>query len=186
MEDTAKANLNRLVDSWRTRLADSAEMTPHDIAELESHLRDSMAALQELGLSGGEAFLIAARRLGHPDELETAYAMRNSSGAWSARAFWMAAGCLAYLIAVNLGTVGAYLTLWLAQALTQQGFGVGWLGLIARALAFLTVGWFAIVLGPRIGADVQKSFCRRLVEHPLTLLTMLVLAGGGLGALPLN
>ncbi len=151
-------------------------MTPQDIAELEAHLWDSIATLRQLGLSEEEAFLVATRRIGHPDELETAYATTSSTGMWPARAFWMAVGCLVYLIAVTMGTIGAYLTLWSAQLLMQQGFGLGWVGLLVRALVFLAVGWFVMALPPRIGAHARQGVWRRLVERPLALITVLILA----------
>jgi len=62
-------DLNESVDRWRQQMRRGGRCGQDDIAELEDHLREEMTSLEKLGLSGEEAFLLAARRLGRTDML---------------------------------------------------------------------------------------------------------------------
>ncbi|MFW8745029.1 permease prefix domain 1-containing protein, partial [Mesorhizobium japonicum] len=52
---------------WRRAVRSSGAVDDADAAELEDHLRDSIAELRQAGLDDEEAFLIAVRRLGGVD-----------------------------------------------------------------------------------------------------------------------
>lgn len=66
--------MNPAIRRWKDELGRSPILSPESVAELESHLRDSVATLEEKGLSTEEAFLIAARRIGPPGNLEAEFA----------------------------------------------------------------------------------------------------------------
>lgn len=78
MEPLASFDLATSLAAWRRSLTGLA---PDDIAELESHLLDSMGELQKSGLSEEEAFLIARRRLGKPEEIDAPPSLRSRPGA---------------------------------------------------------------------------------------------------------
>lgn len=61
-------------------------MSPDDLAELESHLRESTGQLQAHGLNEEEAFLIAVRRLGNERELAREFAKVAPTGEGPGRA----------------------------------------------------------------------------------------------------
>jgi hypothetical protein len=52
------------------------------VEELEGHLRDQLAALTETGLTGGEAFLVAVKRMGNLDALSREFARAHSERLW--------------------------------------------------------------------------------------------------------
>lgn len=73
MESEPRFDLNSALIRWSADLATRGNLAPGKIAELETHLRDSVAALQQRGLNDAEAFLIATRRLGSPAQIETEF-----------------------------------------------------------------------------------------------------------------
>jgi hypothetical protein len=61
MENQTEFDLNRAIQQWRAGLADSPAFRAENLDELESHLHDSIRALEAHGLSVEEAFLIATK-----------------------------------------------------------------------------------------------------------------------------
>src|ERR1700679_4246628 len=59
METKAPFDLTAAIQHWRENLAQSPAFRAENLAELESHLRDSITRLQTTGLSVDEAFVIA-------------------------------------------------------------------------------------------------------------------------------
>ncbi|MEQ1898144.1 MAG: permease prefix domain 1-containing protein [Vicinamibacterales bacterium] len=53
-----------------------------DVAELEGHLRDQLAALTEAGLAADEAFFVAVKRMGSLDALSREFAREHSERLW--------------------------------------------------------------------------------------------------------
>jgi len=92
MENTAPFDLNRATQHWRENLAQSPTFQSENLNELESHLRDSVAALQLRGLSAEEAFLIATRRIGKGSSLESEFGKVNGTAVWLDRFFWILIG----------------------------------------------------------------------------------------------
>lgn len=74
MENQTPFDLNDSIQRWKTTLASAPSLRPEDLAELESHLRESTRQLQADGLNEEEAFLIAVRRLGNERELAREFA----------------------------------------------------------------------------------------------------------------
>jgi hypothetical protein len=92
MENATAFDLNDAIRRWRDGLNDSPHFRGEDLEELEGHLRDSVVALQDRGLTEEEAFLLAARRLGHPAGLEPEFAKVNRGQVWLNRLLWMLVG----------------------------------------------------------------------------------------------
>ncbi len=77
MESLSDFDLNASVSLWLERLAQSPHFREENVAEMETHVRDSIVKLQSQGLSAEESFLIAIRRVGHVETLETEFGKVN-------------------------------------------------------------------------------------------------------------
>lgn len=76
------SNVNDAILVWRRELEQSGGVPADDVNELESHLQQEMETLQQSGLRPDEAFVIAARRLGHPADLAAEYSKNDALMSW--------------------------------------------------------------------------------------------------------
>jgi hypothetical protein len=76
------ASLEAQIDQWRSFLSRRQAIHTVDIAELEDHLREQVAALVGAGLDADEAFLVAVKRLGSLDALSREFAREHSDRLW--------------------------------------------------------------------------------------------------------
>jgi len=74
--------LEEKIDQWRSYLRRRQAIQTVDVAELEDHLREQVAGLQEAGLDSDEAFLVAVKRIGELDALSREYAIEHSERLW--------------------------------------------------------------------------------------------------------
>jgi hypothetical protein len=81
MATTTTFDLSLAIQQWREKLVQSPHFKTENVAELESHVRDSVVTLQSNGLSSEESFLVATHRVGSPEKLEPEFAKVN----WSPR-----------------------------------------------------------------------------------------------------
>ncbi len=152
METQTKFDLSDSLAQWRAACAQTAKIRPENLAELEAHLHDSMAALRRQGLSEEEAFLIGTKRLGSPSKLAAEFGKVDASEIWFSRLAWMFAGSLmmsAIQTSFHIVTTGSAV-LWTklgnqpASLTRLNGWQTGWLelavGLLLNALPL--VGWF--------------------------------------------
>lgn len=127
-------DLNSAIKNWRDALKAQPSFRGSDLDELEDHLREETTALQGGGLSEEEAFLVACRRLGKPEDLNGEFAIADPARRRSFRLSWMITGALALIF------------LWLASAVLSN-FGAGMLGRIPGESMFLRgpigLGWMA-------------------------------------------
>jgi len=79
MENVSQFDLNASLGLWLERLAQAPHFRNENVAEMESHVRDSMTKLQSQGLSEEESFLVAIRRVGTVGKLEPEFAKVNRS-----------------------------------------------------------------------------------------------------------
>ncbi len=75
-------SLEAQIDQWRSFLRRRQAIRSQDVAELEDHLRDHVAALRGAGLSGDEAFLVAVKRMGAFDAISNEFAREHSDRLW--------------------------------------------------------------------------------------------------------
>jgi hypothetical protein len=73
--------LEEQIDQWRSYLRRQA-IHSVDVAELEDHLREQVAALVDAGLATDEAFLVAVKRMGNLDALSRDFAREHSNRLW--------------------------------------------------------------------------------------------------------
>ncbi len=107
MEDSTAFDLNNAVRRWREDLSQSPHFREENLAELEAHLRDSVADFQSRGLTDEEAFLLATRRLGSPMGLESEFAKINRSQVCLDRLLWMVVGVQVWGLVVLLSHAAA-------------------------------------------------------------------------------
>jgi hypothetical protein len=74
--------LEEQIAQWRSYLRSRQAIHAVDVAELEDHLREQIAALTQAGLAPDEAFLVAVKRLGSLDALSREFAREHSDRLW--------------------------------------------------------------------------------------------------------
>lgn len=83
MDDTfGGGGLEAQIDQWRGYVARHRAISTADVDELEDHLREQVARLEEAGLDGDEAFLVAVRRMGGLDAVSAEFAREHSERLW--------------------------------------------------------------------------------------------------------
>jgi hypothetical protein len=75
-------SLDSQIARWRGYVQRHRVISAADADELEGHLRDQASDLQDAGLSGDEAFLVAVRRLGSLDEVSREFGREHSARLW--------------------------------------------------------------------------------------------------------
>jgi hypothetical protein len=75
-------SLEEQIGQWRSYLLRRQAIHSVDVAELEDHLREQVAALVKAGLSTDEAFLVAVKRMGALDALSREFAREHSERLW--------------------------------------------------------------------------------------------------------
>ena len=172
---------------WRHSLSAHEAITPERACELESHLRDEIAALQAKGLSAEEAFWVAACRLGTIPSLSGEFTAADPSGVWRNRIFWMAVGLLAAQVAQTVMMVLGGGLVWLSamHGWPRLGNGVAWLvplfslGAMLIFIRGLTAGRW-----PRL-SRLLEAFCSRQGRFPWKFLLLAALPLVGLFILSL-
>jgi hypothetical protein len=127
METSTPFDLNQAIHKWRNDLAQSPAFRSENLHELETHLRDSIAALSGGGLSDEETFIIATKRLGKSSQLEAEFAKQNSHSVWLDRALWILLGAQLWAVASVLSSsLQTFLQAAIPKAnawLSDYGFG---------------------------------------------------------------
>ena len=75
-------SLEEQIGEWRNYLRRRQTIHSVDVAELEDHLREQVAALVKAGLATDEAFLVAVKRMGDLDSLSLEFAREHSERLW--------------------------------------------------------------------------------------------------------
>jgi hypothetical protein len=96
-------DLEAAITDWKQSLAGHESLSPDDIAELETHLRDGVSSRNAMRLSEVEAFLIVRRRIGQPSDLDAEFAKEPSLTRWAHRGKWMCIGILALIFVRSAG-----------------------------------------------------------------------------------
>jgi hypothetical protein len=74
--------LEAQIDQWRSYLRGRQAIRAADVAELEDHLREQVAVLEDAGLAPDEAFLVAVKRMGDLDALSREFAREHADRLW--------------------------------------------------------------------------------------------------------
>ena len=95
-------DLNKSIKNWKQDITINQSLNASDVGELQIHLEDSMAELEEKGLTQEEAFWIARHRLGDTEALDTEYAKVNQADIWKKRILWLLSGYFLITTASNI------------------------------------------------------------------------------------
>jgi hypothetical protein len=130
--------LEERINEWRDYVLRRQAIDARDVDELEDHLRNQVADLEEAGLDDEEAFLIAVKRLGSLDSLSSEFAQEYSERLWKRFVLapeggeggpgWMKEATVAVGLAVAAGA---------AFKLPELLFGLRWDGTDASDMFYL-------------------------------------------------
>ncbi|MDB5212726.1 MAG: hypothetical protein JWO86_653 [Myxococcaceae bacterium] len=143
------------VERWRARLAETGSLFEADLDELESHLHDHLESLEEVGITGGDAFQTATRRLGDTRSLADEFAKVNPLLAWRAALFWITAGVL---LVFGLRPV---------QELSEHAVIASCMALRLGKTAVSIAVWALAFASPLVFFAVLFPLARRRIESPL-------------------
>lgn len=131
--------LENEITRWKRAVASDGVVGRKETSELESHLRETVASLNEAGLTTEEAFMVGTHRLGEPFVLQNEYAKNNLSARWRQPVFWMLAGHLGIW---GIGKMVSALGTTAGAAMAFGGFGGAASGLAMVAL--MAMAWSLI------------------------------------------
>jgi len=80
--DGNSSMIDTKIREWRDYYLCSGCFSDSDVDELEDHLREEIASLEQKSLSAEEAFLIAVRRMGNPPSLSKEFRKINTHDLW--------------------------------------------------------------------------------------------------------
>ena len=152
MENPTSFDLNQAFHRWRENLGRSPAIHGDNLAELESHLAESVAALQARGLSAEEAFWVATQRVGPHHRVAAEFAKINGGAVWFDRVLWMLVGIQLWGFVTGLVTLARGL---LGFGLTGLGFDFG------AHSPMVPMSLFALVQVLALGGSV--AFCAWLL-----------------------
>ena len=182
-------DIEESIARWRATFDANQGISSEALNELEIHLRDSMEQFEEARLTPEEAFLVAARRIGPSDALESEYARVSPQTAWVRPMFWMILGVVGFSTVTGvIGAVGRLASLgaasWMpvgsASLWAGVSHGIVILALLATSVAF----WMYLARGDHFGIlsaigkhPVRTLLCAMagavLVKIGISLLTVL-------------
>jgi len=184
MANPTSFDLNQAIREWREDLNTSPAFRAGDLDELESHLRDSVGALQNQPLSPHEAFWVARGRLGTGEALQSEFGKVNAEQLWLNRALWMVIGWLAVgavstwaSALTNLGSLGIYALTPQAGFLAPLGAGLN----LVVFIGLLALAWR--VFGPAKGRVRQAGAWLKAHPKAAAFILFLLLAINGLAPL---
>ena len=160
--------LEEAIKKWRADCERSDSMSPDTLAELETHLRDSVDRLGRTGLSTEETFLVALHRLGAPDELHVEFNKVHGDRAWLGRVALALSGYLGISLALKLialdqaaaGLIGLVLGWESAGAPAGHGFSPHWSALLNVSIGLAGTGlliWILASLAKGPGRSFLKG-----------------------------
>lgn len=146
------SGIEQQIAQWRVELAQSQSLTPSDLDELESHLREEIANFQPMGLSQPEAFLLARHRLGEPHRLANEFSKVNGNPRRLERLTWIVLGACLYMVGALLAGSVSQWGIVVAAQLGLRGYGLGVVALAAQAAALIgLIGWMGITFSRSAG-----------------------------------
>lgn len=151
-------DVEQAIRTWRAELAGHGSLRLADLDELESHLRDELEGLAEVGLEGRDAFVHAVSKLGAAQALGDEFGRGNPLFAWRLPGLLFLAGALLHL----LGDAGRSI----AEASFRLLGTTLELGVVAGQIAQVIV----LVVPPVCGILGIVLFAQRLMPGSATVL----------------
>src|SRR5437879_215480 len=138
METQSRFDLNHAVAAWRQEVAAQTAISLEQARELETHLLDALPDLQQRGLTEEEAFWLARRRLGKPEDIAADFALTSPATVWRGRVFWIALRALTIhcgFVVLNLLVFFVLQLIGLGESSTAFRVVLYFAGIAAVALA---------------------------------------------------
>lgn len=158
-------DLDAAVTSWRLAQQQSG-VQGDSLDELESHLRDTISSLSNKNLSSEEAFFVAIRRLGSPQDIANEFTKIDRWAVWKNRLPWMLTGYLiANLASLTLGvsTRAGHL---LATRYHLSATAAVSVACYAPFAVMVVVALALFVTRRRIGSSRASELGRRILSTP--------------------
>jgi len=176
MENETRFDLNAAVAQWRKNFQSSPALRPQDVAELETHLRDSIQALRARGLTLEEAFLAASRRLGPRQELEPEYGKVNGHHVWIHRVVWMLLGLIFFSL---VGWSSHIITGPLVHLAMGSPMSAHWIGFLSFGAHWLITALAVTVFWKFVTQrdDRVTRLASRCLQRPLLPIIAIVFLG---------
>ena len=176
MENATPFDLKDAIRRWRAEFGTPSSLSAVEMEELESHLRDHVAALETAGMTPEAAFRAAVKQLGERQGLATEFAKINPQRIWLERAIWMAVGVFLFSAFHRLADAPA-------DIIFRHSFGMRWdptlcialsrfggLGVVAVMTALL---WFLFWRRPGWGRALVGSCERSLLATGVAMVLAL-------------
>ena len=176
MESDSRFDLTSALAGWTAEFAARGNLEAGKIAELESHLSDSIADLQGRGLDDAEAFLIATRRLGSPAQIEVEFEKAESTLLPRRALWWLVLGVAGWTtLAGALGTLEWGLALLGWSFTTNPTTFAVFFGMIK----LLTLGLFVWALRSLVNHHPRiQTLVNFIAQLPWRSIFFVVLANG--------
>lgn len=148
------------LSAWEGLLVRAGSVPEDELAELRSHLAESISDLVRVGLSEEEATLIAIRRMGDPAALAAEYFKVIPGVALTDRLYWGALGLVGFSIALGAVRLLSHAGTWFMRG---HGPADPWfmgLGFFGISLLFLSVARTTLAPHGRIASAVKMAVTR--------------------------
>ena len=175
METAAQFDLNKAISNWRETLAGSPAMNTGDLDELETHLRDSIIALEGKGLAAHEAFWVARSRMGDASALKAEYQKVHIEQVWQDRLLWMLAGSVVFGLIVSLVANLAWAAMAALYTLTKSSSLLGALSLTLPLAGLVTISLLLRKSGRNENGLVWRA-ARFVKARPKTTALMVIIS----------
>ena len=136
-------DVDKSILEWKHSFQQGSSIDQESIEELESHLRESVAELNRIGLNDEESFFVAINRLGQASSLKAEFTKNSPLGANQDRLIWMLSGYLGITLGGILSTavVSSF-----ATSMAYLGAGSVLTGVVATLFQILFwIGIFTLV-----------------------------------------
>lgn len=166
-------DLDQQIDRWKSAFARQAACSSDELLELESHLREDIAAVVAAGRSEQEAFRECVARLGDPAKIGGEFAKNESRFVWDGVAL---SGNGVVVMLAGLAAIVSGLAVGMKRGDGILGVHVGTIG-FAYLVPFLlaVVGTYAIFRSAIVKSD-QTQFRDRFAGQCRFLLGVVALA----------
>ena len=173
----------QIVNNWRARML-AERISPDDVAELESHLRDEMASLVKSGVPEEKAFHVAAASLGDGKALRKEFSRSRCHWLWGFQNNPLRLKIIAAsFILTGLDPLLTAARFSIESLFHGQNFALGstflfvvifWgfqvalgLGLLRRSNAWrwITIAWSSFILLAVVSTSTWAAFHRTMIQN---------------------
>ena len=179
-QEQTKFDLNIAFEAWRDELAGQPQLTPDDRRELERHLTDCITDFRGRGLADEEAFWLARRRIGRPQQLADEYEKADPVKVWRQRIFWIALAIFVWRVFAEVaGVVAAAVVTKIPTHPGPYAGSIPWNGVVQiLVVGLVPVLFFVLTANGKLVPQLQKltALIRDRRRLALTIFILLILA----------